>query len=82
MRYVKGTSDKEIVFERLVISENVKYLNCFVNSNYADDINSHKSTSGFVILYLSGPGSWNSKKQPIVALSSTKAKFIAAAEKK
>jgi len=44
------------------------------------DINSHKNTSGFIILYLNDPISWSSKKQLIVALSSTKAEFIATAE--
>lgn len=38
------------------------------------------STSGYVLKYCGGPISWCSKKQPVMALSSTEAEFIAIAD--
>ncbi|MCI28172.1 hypothetical protein A2U01_0049372, partial [Trifolium medium] len=43
------------------------------------DYDDRKSTSGYVFSIGTGVISWSSKKQPIVALSTTEAKFIAAA---
>ena len=45
----------------------------FTDSNYACDIDDHKSTSGYVFLLSSGAVSWLSKKQPIVTMSTTEA---------
>lgn len=39
-----------------------------------------KSTTGYVIFFGGGPISWCSRKQPIVATSSTEAEYIAAAD--
>lgn len=44
------------------------------------DIETRKSTTGYVIMYSDGPISWCSKKQPIITLSSTEAEYVAATE--
>jgi hypothetical protein len=49
-----------------------------VDADWASDINDHKSTSGFIFFFAGSPISWSSKKQMSIALSSTKAKYIAA----
>lgn len=51
----------------------------YADSDYAGDLEDRKSTSGYVFLMSSGAVSWSSKKQPIVTLSTTEAKFVAAA---
>lgn len=50
----------------------------FTDSDYAGDSDDRKSTSGYVFMMETGVVSWSSKKQPIVTLSSTEAKFVAA----
>lgn len=44
------------------------------------DVDSQKSTSGYLITFAVGAVSWQSKFQKSVALSTTEAKFIAATE--
>ncbi|GJQ86998.1 hypothetical protein Trydic_g12581 [Trypoxylus dichotomus] len=44
------------------------------------DCESRRSTTGYVILYSGGPVSWCTRKQPIVALSTTEAEYVAAAD--
>ncbi|RVW42604.1 Retrovirus-related Pol polyprotein from transposon RE1 [Vitis vinifera] len=43
------------------------------------DVDDRKSTSGYVFLLSEGAVAWYSKKQPVVTLSTTEAKFVAAA---
>jgi len=44
------------------------------------NVDDGKSTSGYVFLSAGGAISWKSKKQSVVALSSTKAEYVALAE--
>lgn len=53
-------------------------LIAYCDSDYAGNLDTRKSTTEYVIYYKGGPISWSSKKQPIEALSSTEAEFIAA----
>lgn len=50
----------------------------FSDSDYAGDQDDRRSTSSYAFLLGTGVVSWSSKKQQIVTLSSTEAKFIAA----
>lgn len=52
----------------------------YFDSNYAGDIESGRSTSGFVFSFGASPITWYSKKQPTVALSSTEAEYQALSE--
>ena len=52
----------------------------FCDADYAGDLQTRRSTSGFLFLHLGGPVSWASRRQPCVALSTTEAEFVAAAE--
>ena len=49
----------------------------FVDLDWASDINSRRSTSGYVFTVFGGAISWMSKRQPVVALSTTEAKYMA-----
>ncbi|KAI5338369.1 hypothetical protein L3X38_017640 [Prunus dulcis] len=53
-------------------------LIAFSDSDYAGDLDDRKSTTGYVFMLSSGVVSWSSKKQPVVTLSTTEAKFIVA----
>lgn len=74
LRYLKGTADFGIWY-----SKSDGKLEGFVDSDWAGSIDDSKSTTGYVFSLGSGVFSWNSKKQDVVAQSSAKAEYIAAA---
>ena len=55
-------------------------LDGFTDSDMAGDIDSKKSTSGYLMTFAGGAVAWQSKLQKCVALSTTEAKFIAITE--
>lgn len=76
LRYLKGTTDLGIFYRR---GKGELKLIAFTDSDYAGDLDDRRSTSGFVFMLGSGAVSWSSKKQSVVALSTTEAEYIAAA---
>ncbi|KAK9705165.1 hypothetical protein RND81_07G037600 [Saponaria officinalis] len=74
LRYLKGTTDLGIFYRK---GENNSKLMAYTDSDYAGDLDDRRSTSGFAFMLGSGAVSWASKKQPVVALSTTEAKYIA-----
>lgn len=77
LRYVKGTI-KNGIMSKPEASGNT--IEAYCDSDYAEDPISRKSTTGFIMFYCGLPISWCSRKQPVVATSSTEAEFIAAAD--
>ncbi|KAL4312354.1 hypothetical protein GQ457_01G013740 [Hibiscus cannabinus] len=76
-RYLKGTLGHGIVFgsqqhDPLVVG--------YVDSNYAGDLDDRRSTTGYVFTLGGGPICWKSTVQPIVALSTTEAEYMAVVE--
>ena len=53
------------------------FLERYSNSNWAGDKKSQKSTFDYIFMLNAGQVSWHSKKKFTVALSSTKAEYIA-----
>lgn len=53
-------------------------LQVYTDSDFAGDVESRKSTSGYVFLMDNAAVAWLSKKQPIVTLSTTEAEYVAA----
>ena len=51
----------------------------YTDSAYGDDIDTRRSTSGFVFTFNGGPISWSSKLQRPVALSTCEAEYMASA---
>jgi len=74
MRYVKGTKRYGIFYTVSECSDLVGYT----DSDWAGSVDDRKSTSGYVFHIGSGAISWASKKQPIVALSTAEAEYVAA----
>lgn len=72
-RYLKGTIDAKLI---LHLNGNVK-MHAFTDADWASEIDKRRSCSGYVIKMSNAAISWNSKRQPIVALSSTEAEYIA-----
>ena len=73
LRYLKGTTDIGIVFRK---SDNFELVG-YSDADWAGDVDGRKSTSGYVFLLGGNIISWASKKQPVVALSTTEAEYIA-----
>ena len=73
LRYLKGTINLALKFEK-------KADNSITGFSYADwaaDLDSRHSTSGNLFVMSGGAISWLSKKQPVVALSTTEAEYVA-----
>ena len=51
----------------------------FADASYGN-ARDHRLTSGYVFIIAGGPVSWMSRKQPLTALSTTEAEYIAAAD--
>ncbi|KAL5554515.1 hypothetical protein UlMin_041916 [Ulmus minor] len=78
LRYVKGTTNLGLVYEK---KNGTKHgLEGFVDSDYAGNKDNRRSTTSYCF-YLNGCCiSWKTQLQPIVALSTTKAEYIATTE--
>lgn len=75
-KYVKGTRTYGILFKN-----NFKFnIDSYSDADYAGDIETRRSTSGFVFLINETPICWASQRQKSVSLSTTEAEYIAASE--
>ena len=61
-------------------NENTNRIICYTDADWANDSSDRKSTSGFIITLNNFPIHWSSKKQNLVALSSTEAELISLVE--
>ncbi|CAJ2647569.1 unnamed protein product [Trifolium pratense] len=77
LRYVKGTLGVGILFPASDRNKQCKLVG-YTDSNWCGDIEDRKSTAGYIFYFGEAPISWCSKKEPVVALSSCEAEYIAA----
>ncbi|MBW0508957.1 hypothetical protein O181_048672 [Austropuccinia psidii MF-1] len=75
LRYLKGTSGMGIKYTK--DNTQVAGLIGWADADYANSTITRKSTSGYVITLFGNPVSWSTKKQSIVAQSTTEAEFVA-----
>ena len=75
LRYLRGTS-------KLVLSfgNSKPLLIGYTDADMAGDMDTRKSTSGYLVTFSGGAVSWQSRLQKCIALSTTEAEFIAATE--
>ena len=76
LRYVKGTMEYGLLFPYGAKSE-VNELIGYSDSDWCGDLTDRKSTSGYVFKFNDAAISWCTKKQPVTALSSCEAEYIA-----
>ena len=76
----KGQENPEIAKAIAGTGPTTTGITGFTDSDWARDVDSRKSTSGYVFLLYGGAISWKSTKQSVVAISSTEAEDIACSE--
>ena len=76
VKYVAGSIDFGIVYE--AANENFD-LTGYTDSDYTGDIDTRRSTSGFVFFLCDGAVTWCCQRQKTVTLSTTEAEYVAAA---
>ena len=77
-RYLRGTSDYGLCYQGRPGLEIMLDIRCFVDVDWAGDLDQIISTSGYLFSLFGGIVSWMSKIQSVVALSTTEAEYIAA----
>lgn len=75
LRYLNGTQELGLVYRKNDEAESK--IVAYADSDFASDINDRKSVSGFLIKMNQNILYWCSKKQPMVAISTTEAEYIA-----
>ena len=81
-RYSDSMVDNQLVMFRSSNAPNKlgnPVLFGYSDANFARDIDTRRSTSGFIFMLAGAPISWQSRAQATVALSSTEAEYIALA---
>ena len=77
LRYLKGTLDYDILFPAVDKGKECKLVG-YTNLSWCSDAEDRKSTTGYVFMLGGALVSWSSRKDPVVALSSCEAEYMAA----
>jgi Reverse transcriptase (RNA-dependent DNA polymerase) len=84
IRYLKGTRTKGIVYgiqpNPAITDDDACHIKGYTDSDWAGETSTCKSTSGYLFLGAGAPIAWGSNKQPIVALSTCEAEYVAASD--
>lgn len=75
LRYLKGTINRKIAYSKN--AESISEICGFSDADFANDPVDRRSTTGFVFIMAGGAITWNSRKQPTIALSTTEAEYMA-----
>lgn len=77
IKYLKGTINYSLVYKA---GNNWKEIITFSDADFAGDMQTRRSMSGYIVKFRNAPVIWGSKKQKAIALSTTEAEFVAACE--
>eukprot|EP00253_Pinus_taeda_P010375 PITA_10375 len=78
LMYLCCTSDYGLCYQGRPGLDRVLDIHGFVDVDWAGNLDQRRSTSGYVFKLFGGAVSWMSKKQSVVALSTTKAEYMVA----
>ncbi|GJZ71156.1 hypothetical protein Tco_0635007 [Tanacetum coccineum] len=73
LRYIHNTVDVGLVFEQ----GSSQWVEGYCDSDYAEDLDKRKSTTGYVFTLAKAPVSWKPTLQSTTALSTTEAEYMA-----
>ncbi|KAL7278680.1 hypothetical protein ACG7TL_007682 [Trametes sanguinea] len=76
LRYLQGTKHFRLRYD----GASNDGLLVYSDSDWGEDRDNRRSTSGYVFLMAGGAISWASRRQPTVSLSSTEAEYLAASD--
>ena len=77
-RYLRGTSDYGLCYQGRPGLEIMLDIRGFVVADWAGDLDQRRSTSGYVFSLFGSAVNWISKRQSVVALSTTEVEYMAA----
>ena len=80
LRYLKGTAGMALTLGNFSIASVETALSGYCDADYAGDINTRRSTTGYLFKYMGSSISWGSVRQATVALSTCEAEYMALAE--
>jgi len=75
LRYLKGTQNLELSFQRETDRKELTFHG-FSDADWSGDGDTSRSTSGYAFICCGGAICWSSKRQSMVALSSTESEYI------
>jgi hypothetical protein len=78
LRYLRATYEQVIVYERT--NEMANTIWGWVDSDWAADLDSRRSHTGYVLMLTGGAVSWKSRRQDCVSLSTSEAEYVAASQ--
>ena len=78
LRYLRGTYDQAIIYTRSDKAADVLWG--WVDSDWAADLDSRRSHTGYVLMLTGGAISWKSRRQDCVSLSTSEAEYVAASQ--
>ncbi|EIW72356.1 hypothetical protein TREMEDRAFT_26101, partial [Tremella mesenterica DSM 1558] len=77
LRYIRGTSDLCLTFNK----ENSSRIALgYADADWGGDLDTRRSTTGYVFKVYGGVVAWKSRRQPTVALSTTEAEYMASSD--
>ncbi|XP_057771095.1 secreted RxLR effector protein 161-like [Salvia miltiorrhiza] len=79
LRYLKGAFDLGILFKRVGVDVN-NPLKGYVDLDFAANLDSRRSQTGYVFTLYGAAVSWRPLLQPVVALSTTEVEYLAVKE--
>ena len=79
LKYLKGSKDVGIMYRRSVEGQEQPLIG-YCDSDYASNVDSRKSQTGYIFKMFGGAVTWKSSLQSVVELSTTEAEYIALTE--
>lgn len=77
LRYIRGTTDLCLMFDGEC---GKRILLGYADADWGGDLETRRSTTGYVFKVYGGVVAWKSRRQPTVALSTTEAEYMASAD--
>lgn len=79
LMYLRGSARRGLLF-KYGGAGSAQTLTAYADSDWANDPDQRKSTTGYIVFYNSAPVSWHSGLQSTISLSSCEAEYVALSE--